>query len=254
MRLLSTLLILLPFALAHPLLLRVPAHISALPSSTRAILTTKNHTLRAPITRSNTFLFNSKDLLPLSSTTKTGKAEIVSYLLDIACRDYDFASYGLDVSAEADGLMMEVYRVARGGIEVGGREEVGSEGVEVRMLKTREFYEGRAGCKSLCFASLERGKRWRIYNEERGDKRCEGMLANFWCCSFANGFVEESNDIDCGGWVGVCVWDALSHGQQYVISTTHMLRALPSPCCLLYTEPLADLVLCTSGPGDEEGI
>lgn len=183
----------------------------------------------------------------------------MSYLLDIACRDYDFASYGLDVSAEADGLKMEVYRVARGGIEVGGREEVGSEGVEVRMLKTREFYEGRAGCKSLCFASLERGKRWRIYNEERGDKRCEGMLANFWCCSFANGFVEESNDIDCGGWVGVCVWDALSHGQQYVIcvssnSLSPMPRALLSSLFLSYQEAVADLRSCFSGPRDEEGI
>ncbi len=46
---------------------------------------------------------------------------------------------------------MEVYRVMRGGIEVGGREEVGEAGVEVRVLRAREYYEGRAGCKSGVF-------------------------------------------------------------------------------------------------------
>lgn len=69
---------------------------------------------------------------------------MITYLLDIACRDYDFASYGLDVRREGG---MEVYRVARGGVEVGGREAVGDEGVEVRVVRGREYYEGRVGCE-----------------------------------------------------------------------------------------------------------
>ena len=67
-----------------------------------------------------------------------------NYLLDIACRDYDFASYGLDVRTDGK---MEVYRVARGGLEIGGREVVGEGGGEVRVLKVREFYEARASCE-----------------------------------------------------------------------------------------------------------
>jgi hypothetical protein len=148
MRLLLTILPLLTFALTYPLTLRVPPTIPALPPSTRAILTTKNHTLTAPVTRANTFNFRSTDLTSLFTTQTSTKAETRSYLLDIACRDYDFVSYGLDVSSDGK---MEVYRVMRGGIEVGGREEVGEAGVEVRVLRAREYYEGRAGCKSGVF-------------------------------------------------------------------------------------------------------
>ncbi|KAL6720345.1 hypothetical protein ACLMJK_002266 [Lecanora helva] len=127
------------------LLLRVPANIPALPPTTRAILTTKNQTLRAPVTRANTFIFNN---IPSISGRNAGAAEggAVSYLLDIACKDYDFMSYGLDVKGDGK---MEVYRVQRGGIEIGGREEVREEGFEVRVLRVREYYEARAGFSPL---------------------------------------------------------------------------------------------------------
>jgi len=123
-----------------PLTLRVPAHIPPLPYTTRAILTTTNHTHKAPITRSNTFVFPDIH----TSTQSNPNQKKLSYLLDIACRDYDFMSYGVDVGR---GGKVEIYRVGRGGIEMGGREVVGEEGVEVRVLRIREYYEERAGCE-----------------------------------------------------------------------------------------------------------
>ena len=130
-----------------PLILRVPPHISALPPNTHAILTTKNHTLKAPVTRANTFTFTG-NLIPPYPSPSTGEntKTKVSYLLDIACRDYDFMSYGLDV--EEDGNT-EIYRVARGGAEIGGREVVGEGGVELRVLRVRDYYEQRPGCECI---------------------------------------------------------------------------------------------------------
>lgn len=74
----------------------------------------------------------------------------MSYLLDIACRDYDFLSYGVDVGS--DGAVL-VYRVGRGGMVVGEKVRVGEEPVEVRVLRGREYYEGRAGCGFAPFFS-----------------------------------------------------------------------------------------------------
>jgi len=93
-----------------------------------------------PITRSNTFVFPDIH----TSTQSNPNQKKLSYLLDIACRDYDFMSYGVDVGR---GGKVEIYRVGRGGIEMGGREVVGEEGVEVRVLRIREYYEERAGCE-----------------------------------------------------------------------------------------------------------
>ena len=67
----------------------------------------------------------------------------VSYLLDIACRDYDFLSYGVEV--RSDGVVL-VYRVGRGGVVIGEKVGVGEEPVEVRVLRGRDYYETRAGC------------------------------------------------------------------------------------------------------------
>ena len=133
------------------LTLRVPANIPALPPTTRAILTTTNRTLKAPVTRSNTFTLT--DILPRSQST-TGEDNTVSYLLDIACRDYDFMSYGVDVKSDGK---VEVYKVQRGGIEIGGRETVGEEGFEVRVLRVREYYEERAGCEFVPSALYNAG-------------------------------------------------------------------------------------------------
>lgn len=82
---------------------------------------------------------------------------MVNWGLDVACRDYEFWSYGIDVSAGGSGKV-EVFRVARGGWEVGGREILNKEGgegegleigVEIRVLKGKEFYEMRAGCEYI---------------------------------------------------------------------------------------------------------
>lgn len=86
--------------------------------------------------RNNSFVFKN---LPTPSAS-------VSYLLDIACRDYDFVSYGVDV--DVDGVV-EVYRIGRGGAEMGKRVVVGEGPVEVKVVKGREFYQARVGCEWL---------------------------------------------------------------------------------------------------------
>ena len=67
------------------------------------------------------------------------------------CKDYDFLGYGVDIvdaKGEAeDRPVVEVYRVGRGGVEMGERVKVGEGGVEVRVLRAREYYEARSGCK-----------------------------------------------------------------------------------------------------------
>lgn len=89
-----------------------------------------------------------------------GGKRVGTYSLDIACRDYDFLSYGVDVEEEEEdeGGEMRVYRVGRGtGAEgvMGEKVVVKSGGlVEVRVLKGREFYEGRAGCRFTSCSSL----------------------------------------------------------------------------------------------------
>ena len=78
------------------------------------------------------------------------RAEAGSYLLDIVCKDYDFVGYGVDIvdaKEEDDRPVVEVYRVARGGVEMGERVKVGEGGVEVRVLRAREYYEARSGCR-----------------------------------------------------------------------------------------------------------
>lgn len=92
---------------------------------------------------------------------------MTSYLLDVACRDYDFLSYGVDVGRDG---VVRVYRVNRGGAVLGEKVVVGEEAVEVRVLRAREYYEGRAGCRFALFLyipsvdGLSMGKE----GEERG--------------------------------------------------------------------------------------
>lgn len=136
------------------LTLSVPSYIPTLPPSTSAYLTTFNRSLSSLVTRSNLFIFS--DLTPWPEDTQ----KTTSYLLDIACRDYDFASYGVDVKkSEVDGVVAEVYRVVRGGVEIGrdgervkitenrGENTLPSVGaVELKVLKVRDYYEARSGC------------------------------------------------------------------------------------------------------------
>lgn len=57
---------------------------------------------------------------------------------------------------------MEIYRVALGGWEMGGREVVGDAGVEVKVLRGREYYEARAGCEwDFSFGGRRRVGRWK---------------------------------------------------------------------------------------------
>ncbi|KAL9637044.1 MAG: hypothetical protein Q9164_002443 [Protoblastenia rupestris] len=147
---LLTLLFSLPFASASPLTLSFPPNIPALPSSAIAILITNGTTLKAPVTRRNTFIFpdlpSQNPSSASSSTTTTTIKGKTQYLLDIACRDYDFASYGLDVLESGE---VEIYRVSRGGIEMGERIRVGDGPVELRVLRARDYYEVRAGFSPL---------------------------------------------------------------------------------------------------------
>ena len=135
---------------AITLTLQVPAHIPALPSTTTAYLRTSGRILKAPVTRKNAFVFRN-----------ITRAEAGSYLLDIVCKDYDFLGYGVDIvdakGEEEDRPVVEVYRVGRGGVEMGERVKVGEGGVEVRVLRAREYYEARAGCK---WSRFSLGCRW----------------------------------------------------------------------------------------------
>ena len=132
------------------LTLSVPSHLPGLPASTAAYLTAHNVTLQTLVTRANTFVFPR--LLP-NTQSISSKSEKTSYLLDIACRDYDFAPYAVDVRTdEKDGEVAEIYRVARGGIDVGADRVRLSKSqtavVELKVLKARDHYEARAGCMS----------------------------------------------------------------------------------------------------------
>ena len=163
MLLLSLLLLFTPafaLALSNPsLVISAPPNIPALPPSTRAILSTKNTTLTARVTRRNTFSFASIPTPPSSSSSTSQSKAKTEYLLDIPCRDYDFASYGVDVYGDG---AVEVYRVGRGGVEIAGQGErvkvVEGQPVEVRVLRTREFYDARVGCKYDSFRGLRMGQ------------------------------------------------------------------------------------------------
>lgn len=152
--LIALLLLFSPMTYALTLTFSVPAHLPDLPSTTTAYLTTFNSTRRALITRANTFVFPNLSLPVFSKSLKT------TYLLDVVSRDYDFASYGVDVTSAADGgggapaTAAEVYRVGRGGLDLGGERVKVVEGqagpvLEVRVLRTREYYEARTGCECL---------------------------------------------------------------------------------------------------------
>lgn len=145
--LLLPLLILFTTASALTLTLHPPPHIPSLPPLTTAYLRTSGHILRAPITRKNTFVFRN-----------ITSADAGSYLLDIVCKDYDFLGYGVDVVVDdvnkkgsEEVVVMDVYRVGRGGGEMGERVRVGEGGVEVRVVRAREYYEARSGCEWFRF-------------------------------------------------------------------------------------------------------
>lgn len=66
---------------------------------------------------------------------------------------------------------MEVYRVKRGGVEIGGRERVGEGGFMVGVVRAREYYEERAGCECCVLSFLKRGCYCDL--DEVADKKCD---------------------------------------------------------------------------------
>ena len=140
----------LHIASALTLTLSVPPHIPALPSTSTAYLESYNRTLTTLITRANTFKFIDID----AAAKLDGKEQsTIQYLLDVACRDYDFASYGVDVKFDGKaGPSAEVYRMSRGGSESNADRAVVTDEnpavVELKVLKAKEHYETRVGCQS----------------------------------------------------------------------------------------------------------
>lgn len=139
------LVLLLPqLALSASLTLQVPHNIPPLPPSTTAYLTAHNSTIHAPIRRTNSFVFLDLSSIHITDgATSTSATKTKSYLLDIACRDYDFAPYGVDVKSNG---ILEIYRVSPGGIPQGEKVTVGDGPIELKVVKAREFYEKRGGC------------------------------------------------------------------------------------------------------------
>lgn len=132
----------LPFLLPYLLLLvnatsltiSVPANLRPLPPSTRAILTTTGTVHKTHVTQWNTFVLKNIK-------------HPASYLLDIACRDYDFERMRVEVDEEGRLAVWQGW--------YGGGEKV-VEGLdvalEVRVLRNRDYYEDRPGC--MCFPSI----------------------------------------------------------------------------------------------------
>lgn len=55
------------------------------------------------------------------------------------------------MKGEGDGdgedVEIELYRVGLGGGRMGEKVKVGGEGVEVRVVRGKEYYEARSGCE-----------------------------------------------------------------------------------------------------------
>lgn len=170
---------LLPYAFANQqqtLTLHLPPNLPPLHPSTNALLIDTAFTRTALLTRANTFVFRNL----------TGSG---TYLLDIGCRDWDFAPM---VAHVREGAGIEVGRKGGGELK---RMEGG--GWEVRVVKPRQGWEDRGGCE---FRS-------------RGGSVETGTNELY---SFAVGSTQESDDSDRGGGLWVRVRDALLVGQQYV--------------------------------------
>ena len=128
------------------------------------------------------------------------------------CATHGFAPLRVDVHEGVEGEKggsVEVWGTFRGN-EWGNKGEVvpvrmdesGVWGVEVGVQGGKEYFMERGGCESLFFFIHIRGL---------------GIFANRVVGnSFAAESAEESYDSYCGRKYASCVWDALSHGQQYV--------------------------------------
>lgn len=130
-----SLILILPLTLAAELQLSLPSNLPTLPPSTHALLSQPSTApISAPITTSNGFLFRN--------------LTAGSYDLHIACRDYDFER---DVTVEVlESGKVEVFRVGNYGMGAKTSIVAGEDnGIELRVLRRREFYEEREGCEFI---------------------------------------------------------------------------------------------------------
>lgn len=262
-----------PLTTPLTLTLSVPSQLPPLPPSTRAILTAPHGgpRIKAPVTRQNTFVFRNLTAPPAPrrelATSPTGNDEdgggkrAGTYSLDIACRDYDFLSYGVDVEEEGEGGgvgEMRVYRTGRGagaGGVVGEKVVVKSGGVvEVRVLRGREFYEGRAGCKFALFASSSVFCWGEWFGEERGGRSCG------WRSSANEYDTVSPLDLLKNPMILIAVVAlALMFGMPYLMDNSMSTTpSSPIPFSLPFllscwlTNKLS--LPCSSGPRNEEGV
>lgn len=145
-----------------------------LPATTHTTLTSLSPTiplLKARLTRSGKFVFHDLDNLLRPSrneddsnteaeeavkaqakSTDGGKEKMISFLLDVHSRDYVFAPFRVDISA--DGKVVGVWETYRGnpwdnkGVErIVERDAEGKNViVEAKVVGMRGFYEERAKC------------------------------------------------------------------------------------------------------------
>lgn len=191
---------LLPCALAdqQTLTLHLPPNLPPLPPSTNALLIDTAFTRTAPLTRVNTFVFRN--------LTQPG-----SYLLDIGCRDWDFAPM---VAHVREGTGIEVGR--KGGGELKRMEDGGW---EARLVRPRQGWEDRGGCELSPY--------W-----DQGQGAVEQTLMNG---SLTAEFTQEPDDPDCGRRLWIRGRDALFIGQQYVCPVRFSLHLI---ICSLRRIPL----------------
>jgi len=110
---------------------------STLPASTSATLTNIGRTYTAPFQRNNRFTF--------------GNVTTGSYLLDVHCRDYNFAPLRVDVGGNEE---VEVWQTFRGHEWDNKGEKAIERPVQLKVLAGKDYYEERSGCKwfiRLCY-------------------------------------------------------------------------------------------------------
>lgn len=145
--LLFPLLFLLPFLTSSTVLtLTLPSSLQALPCSSHATLTTHGHTLSAPVTRANTFVFTNL------TTPNTYLLEVWSIAWEF---DHGFVVLKSTTSASvSDFLELEVYKLKAG---LGGRrirvlpspdsqQTDGKVIVPWAVKGPRNYYESRPSC------------------------------------------------------------------------------------------------------------
>ncbi len=237
MHFLSALLLFLT-SLAHAatLTLSLPAHLPPLPPSTRAILTTLGQSYTAPLTRKNTFDFRN--------LTQSGP-----YLLSVACRDYNIQGLRVDVISRGTigqgDDRVEVWSVKKDGGK-GERVFAGEDGrVELRVMGTREFYEGREGCELPNPSSV-------LGILGAPDTRKEKLM--LIAHSQPNESPQKPHDLDGRCRIRPRVWDAISHGQQYVSPPFPSPIAPHSFLFPLQSTQKVELIQDASGPRNEKRI